>query len=162
MVLSNFNCNHVETASPYKLFSGILQGIFVFTTVYHNTIDYTWYNICIAWFLDIRISTFFCSQMDYFVETINETMLPFGNITDVGGNYTITILVNGTPTTLKYVNDPSLFAVRTCQSYFQPQETIQYSNIGPFIEGMSAGATEKEDFIITPDLRGKVYMSIPL
>jgi len=55
-----------------------------------------------------------------------------------------------------YRNDPSLFAVRTCQSYFNPQETIRYTNIGPMIEGMASGATEREDFIITPDLRGQV------
>ena len=57
---------------------------------------------------------------------------------------------------VEYRVDTSLFAVRTCQSYFQPHVTIQYSNIGPFIEGMAAGATELEDFIITPDLRGQV------
>ena len=94
--------------------------------------------------------------MDYFVETITGSMLPFEPIDNEVENYTVTVMVDGTPTTLKYVNDRSLFAVRTCQSYFQPQETIQYSNIGPFIEGMSSGATEKEDFIITPDLRGDV------
>jgi len=58
--------------------------------------------------------------------------------------------------TMIYRNDPSLFAVRTCQSYFNPQETIKYTNIDPMIEGMSSGATEREDFIITPDLRGQV------
>ena len=71
------------------------------------------------------------------------------------GSYFVT-LADGT--VLDYRVDPSLFAVRTCQSYFQPQETIRYSNIGPFIEGMSSGATELEDFIITPDLRGEVRM----
>ena len=99
---------------------------------------------------------FFCREMDYFVETITNTALPFVDYPNEPGNYSVTI--NGTM--LKYVNDPGLFAVRTCQSYFQPQETIQYSNIGPFIEGMAAGATEKEDFIITPDLRGDVCCTI--
>ena len=58
--------------------------------------------------------------------------------------------------TLIYRNDRSLFAVRTCQSYFNPQETIRFTNIDPMIEGMASGATEREDFIITPDLRGQV------
>ena len=68
-------------------------------------------------------------------------------------NYTAN---SSAPVEVEYTVDPSLFAVRTCQSYFQPHVTIQYSNIGPFIEGMAAGATELEDFIITPDLRGQV------
>jgi len=64
---------------------------------------------------------------------------------------------NGTHSeTMVYRNNPSYFAVRTCQSYFNPQETIKYTNIGPMIEGMASGATEREDFIITPDLRGQV------
>ena len=89
----------------------------------------------------------FCS--DYFTERITNTML---NFSVENGRY----FVDANGDTLEYRVDTSLFAVRTCQSYFQPQETIQYSNIGPFLEGMSSGATELEDFIITPDLRGDV------
>ena len=99
----------------------------------------------------------FCS--DYLVERILNTSLPFNesyfvNLTD----YTTD---PPTQVPVEYRVDTSLFAVRTCQSYFQPHVTIQYSNIGPFIEGMAAGATELEDFIITPDLRGQVqYLSV--
>lgn len=92
------------------------------------------------------------SSSDYITERITNTSLDFSQTPDANGRYSVTL--NGT--TVLYDVDRSLFAVRTCQSYFQPQETIQYTNIGPFIEGMSAGATEREDFIITPDLRGDV------
>jgi len=76
-----------------------------------------------------------------------------------GSNRTYTWVNESNPSqteTIVYRNEPGFFAVRTCQSYFNPQETIKYSNIGPFIEGMASGATEREDFIITPDLRGQV------
>ena len=97
----------------------------------------------------VRILSCFCS--DYFTERITNTSL---NLQDMGnGSYFLTLRDGSV---LDYRDDTSLFAVRTCQSYFQPQETIQYSNIGPFLEGMSSGATELEDFIITPDLRGEV------
>lgn len=105
---------------------------------------------------------FILSYSDYFTEVISNTSLFFPDIATVMANYTTTINdtsinASGEIFNLRYTVDPSLFAVRTCQSYFQPQETIQYSNIGPFLEGMASGATEREDFIITPDLRGEVH-----
>ena len=91
---------------------------------------------------------------DYFTERITNTAL---DLVDQGnGSYFLFLNINNETRVLDYRVDTSLFAVRTCQSYFQPQETIQYTNIGPFLEGMSSGATELEDFIITPDLRGEV------
>lgn len=97
------------------------------------------------------VKTLFLFCSDYFTERITNSGLNLQN--QGNGSYFLT-LADGS--TLDYRVDTSLFAVRTCQSYFQPQETIQYTNIGPFLEGMSAGATELEDFIITPDLRGEV------
>ena len=57
--------------------------------------------------------------------------------------------------------DPSepwarFFSVRTCNSYWNPQVPIRPTNVDPFYLGMSSQATEREDTIITPDLRGKV------
>ena len=100
----------------------------------------------------------FCSE--YLVERITSTSLPF---VERNGSYfvNLTDYSGSSPTTeeVEYTVNSSLFAVRTCQSYFQPHVTIQYTNIGPFIEGMASGATELEDFIITPDLRGQVQRS---
>lgn len=48
------------------------------------------------------------------------------------------------------------FAVRTCNSYWNPQVPIRVTNVDPFYLGMSSQPAEREDFIITPDLRGKV------
>ena len=48
------------------------------------------------------------------------------------------------------------FAVRTCNSYWNPQVTITETNVDPFYLGMASQATEREDTIITPDLRGSV------
>ena len=50
------------------------QGLFVFNILfiilYHYTTNdnFTWYNICKAWFLDIRIST--CSVHNHLVQVI--------------------------------------------------------------------------------------------
>ena len=49
------------------------------------------------------------------------------------------------------------FAIRTCNSFWNPQVTIAQTNVDPFFLGMSSQATEREDTIITPDLRGKVF-----
>ena len=49
------------------------------------------------------------------------------------------------------------FAVRTCNSFWNPQVTIAQTNVDPFYLGMSSQRTEREDNIITPDLRGKVF-----
>ena len=49
------------------------------------------------------------------------------------------------------------FAVRTCNSFWNPQVTVSATNVDPFYLGMASQATEREDTIITPDLRGKVF-----
>ena len=58
----------------------------------------------------------------------------------------------------KYDNaDSRHFVVRTCNSYWNPQVTIRDTNVDPFYLGMASQAVEREDTIITPDLRGKVF-----
>ena len=49
------------------------------------------------------------------------------------------------------------FAIRTCNSFWNPQVTISATNVDPFYLGMASQATEREDTIITPDLRGNVF-----
>ena len=49
------------------------------------------------------------------------------------------------------------FAIRTCNSFWNPQVTVSATNVDAFYLGMSSQATEREDTIITPDLRGKVF-----
>ena len=49
-----------------------------------------------------------------------------------------------------------LSAIRTCNSYFFPQPFVQESDVARLFEGMAAARAEREDFIITPDLRGNV------
>ena len=49
------------------------------------------------------------------------------------------------------------FTVRTCNSFWNPQVTVSQTNVDPFYLGMASQATEREDTIITPDLRGKVF-----
>ena len=66
------------------------------------------------------------------------------------------------PTRISSVNyntDASLdhFAIRTCNSFWNPQVTVAATNVDAFYLGMSSQATEREDTIITPDLRGKVF-----
>ena len=53
--------------------------------------------------------------------------------------------------------DPGHFAIRTCNSFWNPQVTVAETNVDPFFLGMSSQATEREDTIITPDLRGQVF-----
>lgn len=48
-------------------------------------------------------------------------------------------------------------ALRTCNVYWNPQEPIDDYDIDELILGMSSQVTEREDTIITPDLRGKFY-----
>ena len=55
------------------------------------------------------------------------------------------------------VADSGHFAIRTCNSFWNPQVTVSETNVDPFYLGMSSQATEREDTIITPDLRGKVF-----
>ena len=53
--------------------------------------------------------------------------------------------------------EPAFFGIRTCNSFWNPQVTISQTNVDAFFLGMSSQATEREDTIITPDLRGKVF-----
>ena len=53
--------------------------------------------------------------------------------------------------------DSQYFAIRTCNSFWNPQVTISETNVDSLYLGMTSQATEREDTIITPDLRGKVY-----
>ena len=47
-------------------------------------------------------------------------------------------------------------SVRTCNSFFFPQQFITESDVARLFEGMASSRVEREDFIITPDLRGQV------
>ena len=49
------------------------------------------------------------------------------------------------------------FAPRTCNQYWNPTVTISTTNVDSFYLGMASQRTEREDFIITPDLRGRVF-----
>jgi dual oxidase len=49
------------------------------------------------------------------------------------------------------------FAPRTCNQYWNPQPTIRTTNVDSFYLGMASQRAEREDFIITPDLRGFVF-----
>ncbi|XP_006818582.2 dual oxidase-like, partial [Saccoglossus kowalevskii] len=47
--------------------------------------------------------------------------------------------------------------LRICNTYWNPQESIEESDIDEFLMGMASQIAEREDNIITPDLRGKVF-----
>lgn len=49
------------------------------------------------------------------------------------------------------------FAPRTCNQYWNPTVTTTETNVDPFYLGMASQRCEREDFIITPDLRGSVF-----
>ncbi len=73
-------------------------------------------------------------------------------------------MLNGTTDEMRinssaYSNDATLdhFAIRTCNSFWNPQVTVAATNVDAFYLGMASQATEREDTIITPDLRGKVF-----
>ena len=51
------------------------------------------------------------------------------------------------------------FTVRTCNAYWNPQVPIRETDVDPMYLGMASQAGEREDTIITPDLRGKVCVS---
>lgn len=48
-------------------------------------------------------------------------------------------------------------AVRTCNSYWNPQESVTEYDIDDFLLGMSSQVAEKEDAIVAEDLRGKAH-----
>ena len=62
-----------------------------------------------------------------------------------------------TPYNYNIPADGGHFAIRTCNSFWNPQVTVSETNVDPFYLGMSSQATEREDTIITPDLRGRVF-----
>ena len=53
--------------------------------------------------------------------------------------------------------DTRHFVVRTCNAYWNAQVPIRDTNVHPFYLGMASQRVEREDTIITPDLRGKVF-----
>ena len=54
------------------------------------------------------------------------------------------------------------FTVRTCNAYWNPQVPIRETDVDPMYLGMASQAGEREDTIITPDLRGKVCAIKPM
>ena len=48
-------------------------------------------------------------------------------------------------------------AVRTCNSYWNPQDAVEETDIDPLLMGMASQITEREDNTITPDLRESVF-----
>lgn len=61
-------------------------------------------------------------------------------------------MVEGTDAT----NERGKKASRTCNSFWNPQDPIEEYDIDEFLLGMSSQVTEKEDAIITEDLRGEL------
>ena len=53
--------------------------------------------------------------------------------------------------------DSGHFVPRTCNAYWNPQVPIRATNVHPFFLGMASQRVEREDTIITPDLRGQVF-----
>ena len=53
--------------------------------------------------------------------------------------------------------DSGHFVVRTCNSFWNPQVPVCDTNVHPFYLGMASQRVEREDTIITPDLRGQVF-----
>ena len=51
-------------------------------------------------------------------------------------------------------------AVRTCNSYWNSQDSIRETGIEQFLMGMASQIAEREDMIITPDLRGTACSSL--
>ena len=64
-----------------------------------------------------------------------------------------------TTTSGQYKEGQRLAAIRTCNSFFDPQPSISESDVARLFEGMMSARAEREDFIITPDLRGNVSHS---
>lgn len=46
--------------------------------------------------------------------------------------------------------------VRTCNSYWNPQDAVEETDIEPLLMGMASQITEREDNVVTEDLHGKV------
>ncbi len=72
----------------------------------------------------------------------------------IGGSLNI----SSNASTESYSDGPSdHFAIRTCNGYWNPQVTVAQTNVDPFYLGMTSQRTEREDTIITSDLRGNVF-----
>lgn len=54
-------------------------------------------------------------------------------------------------------NKHSVRGVRTCNSFWNPQEALIDGGIEPMIMGLSSQAAEREDNVIVEDLRGRVF-----
>ena len=76
------------------------------------------------------------------------------------------ILCNNDRRNLNYTGDDAdmyaplpaeYFAPRTCNQFWNPQVPVNETNVDSFYLGMASQRAEREDFIITPDLRGKVF-----
>jgi dual oxidase len=59
--------------------------------------------------------------------------------------------------TTEATGTPGKVAVRTCNSYWNPQEAVEETDIEPLLMGMATQITEREDNIVTEDLRGAVF-----
>lgn len=64
---------------------------------------------------------------------------------------------NGTQYDKYEAAEPAFFAPRTCNQFWNPTVTIGTTNVDSFYLGMASQRAEREDFIITPDLRGRVF-----
>ena len=70
---------------------------------------------------------------------------------------------NGNPNYTGDTNDryepagSQFFSPRTCNQYWNPTVTVEETNVDSFYLGMASQRAEREDFIITPDLRGQVF-----
>ena len=74
------------------------------------------------------------------------------------------ILPTGTPGvnfTYSSSDNPAFqyFSPRTCNAYWNPQVPIRGTDVDAMYLGMASQAGEREDTIITPDLRGKVCVA---
>lgn len=52
---------------------------------------------------------------------------------------------------------PGKKGVRTCNSYWNPQDAVEETGIEPLLMGMASQITEREDASVTEDLLGKVF-----
>ena len=72
-----------------------------------------------------------------------------------------TFNVQGTNFTYRNADNPDglYFSPRTCNAYWNPQIPIRGTGVDAMYLGMASQAGEREDTIITPDLRGQVCAS---
>lgn len=107
------------------------------------------------YFPDIASLVRLCSSGRYNDTDLSHTLcltldrrLNSSNITDD--------IVGGTGYTVGSLED-YYFAPRTCNQYWNPTVPISRTNVDSFYLGMASQRCEREDFIITPDLRGFVF-----